>query len=266
MPLIIISRGSEGHGEKVAGKLALKLGYQCICREAVLEESVRGTGTRADLFRAAAEGSSALERMSNGKEKYLAYIRKALLDSLEKDNVVYHGFGAHAFVQGVSHAIKVRINADTDQRLAGEASLEGISAEEALKSLRRREASRLNWYSYLHGIDLADPGQYDLVISMHTMTVDEAVEVIAEAAQSPCFQPTGESARRMRMLCLAARVQLLLADETPFVKVGVEDSDITVSTEGYWKEALNVLDRVEQIIGQDRSCVGIKVRLTIPRS
>ncbi len=265
MPLIIISRGSESHGEKLAGKLALKLGYQCLCRESVLKESEHGAGPRADLFRAAAEGPSVLDRIDNGKEKYLAYVRKALLDSLGKDNAVYHGFAAHTFVQGVSHAIKVRINPNRDQRLAGERGLEGPSAEQALKSLRRGQASHLNWYSYLHGIDLADPSQYDLVISMHTMTVDEAVEVITQAAQRACFQPTEKSRNRMQMLCLAARVQLLLAEETPFVKVEVEDSDITVSTEGYWKEAMKVMNRVEQIVGQDRY-VGIKVILKTPRN
>lgn len=265
MPLIIISRGSESHGEKVAGKLALKLGYQCLCREAVLKEALRGAGPRADLFRAAADGPTALDRMENGKEKYLAHVRKALLDSFEKDNTVYHGFAAHTFVPGVSHALKVRINPDSNQRLAGKTSLEGPGAEQALKGLRRKDPSHLDWYSYLHGIDLADPGQYDLVLSMHTMTVDEAVEVIAEAAKKACFQPTETSGNRMRMLCLAARVQLLLAEESPFIKVAVEDGDITVSTEGYWKEAMKVMNRVEQIIGQDRY-VGIKVILKDPRN
>lgn len=264
MPLILISRGSESHGEKVAGKLALKLGYQCLCRESVMKELPRGAGPRATLFRAAAQGPSALDRMDNGKDKYLAYVRKACLDNLEKDNAVYHGFAAHTFVQGVSHAIKVRINPERNQRLGGETSLEGPDAEQALKSLRRGQPSQLDWHGYLHGINLADPGQYDLVLSMHTMTVDEAVEVIAEAAKRDCFQPTEMSRNRMRMLCLAARVQELLAEETPFVKVGVEEGDITVSTEGYWKEAMKVMNRVEQIVGRDRY-VGIKVILKTPR-
>ncbi|MDR3569524.1 MAG: cytidylate kinase family protein [Syntrophobacteraceae bacterium] len=266
MPLIIISRGSESHGEKVAGKLALKLGYPCLCRESLLKESVRGAGPLADLFRAAAEGRLALDRMDNGREKYLAHVRKALLDSLGKDNAVYHGFAAHTFVQGVSHVVKVRINPDREQRLAGDrGGLKGPGAEQPLKRLRRRQASQLNGYSYLHGIDLADPGQYDLVISMRTMTVDEAVEVIARTAQRACFQPTEKSGDKLQMLCLAARVQLLLAEESPFVKVEVEDGDITVSTEGYWKEAMKVMNRVEQIVGQDRY-VGIKVILKTPRN
>ncbi len=257
MPLIVISRGSERHGEEVAGKLALKLGYRSICRESILKELVDGESPRADLFRAADQGPLALDRMENGREKYLAYIRQALLDSLEKDNAVYHGFAAHAFLQGVSHAIRVRINPERDQ--------EGSSAREAFKTLRQKKAEHLNWYRYLHGIDLADPIQYDLVLSMHTMTVEEAVDVLAEASRRPCFQPTRDSGNRMRMLCLAARVQSLLAEETPFVNVAVEDGDITLSTEGYWKQAMKVMDRVEQILGRNRS-VGIKVRLKAPRN
>lgn len=265
MSLIVISRGSESDGEKVAGKLALKLGYRSICRESVLKELVDGDGPRAELFRAAEQGPLALDRMKNGKEKYLAYIRQALLERLEEDNAVYHGFAAHAFFQGVSHAIKVRINPESDRQFSGERGQEGSSAQQVLKSLRQKKATHLNWYRYLHGIDLTDPFQYDLVISLHTMTVEEAVEVIAEAAQRACFQPTGDSGNRVRMLCLAARVQALLAEETPFVNVAVEDGDITLSTEGYWKQAMKVMDRVEQILGHNRS-VGIKVRLKAPRN
>ncbi|MGC8491715.1 MAG: AAA family ATPase [Syntrophobacteraceae bacterium] len=244
MPLIVISRGSERHGEEVAGKLALKLGYRSICRESVFKDLVDGDGPRADLFRAADHDPLALGRMKNGREKYLAYLRQAFLERFEEDNAVYHGFAAHTFLRGVSHAIRVRINPERDQRLA---------------------PTRLNWYRYLHGIDLTDPLQYDLVISMNTMTVEEAVEVIAEASRRGCFQPTGDSGNRMRMLCLAARVQALLAEETPFVNVAVEDGDITLSTEGYWKQAMKVMDRVEQILGENRS-VGIKVRLKTPRT
>ena len=39
MPIITISRGSYSKGKEVAEKVARKLGYRCIARDAIIETS-----------------------------------------------------------------------------------------------------------------------------------------------------------------------------------------------------------------------------------
>jgi hypothetical protein len=69
-----------------------------------------------------------LERFSHGKEKYLAFIRANILEHLVQDNTIYHGLAGHAFVQGVSHELDVRIRADFEDRI--QRYIEGVKQEE----------------------------------------------------------------------------------------------------------------------------------------
>ena len=52
-------------------------------------------------------GASALQpsifdRLSHGKERYIAYVRAALLKHFRDDNVVYHGMLGHYFLPGIT--------------------------------------------------------------------------------------------------------------------------------------------------------------------
>lgn len=262
MSVITISRGSYSHGKRVAEKVARKLGYECVSREDILKASTHYDVSQIELFRAAHDGPLELGRIAFGKQKYVAHVRKALLDRLGKDNVVYHGFVGHLFVQGVSHVLKVRIVADIERRVQEEMSRKGISATHARKSLEKDDEAHIQWSRYIYGVDMAKSSQYDLVVPMKSKSIDEAVEIISQAAQSPSFQPSPQSRSLMRLLFLAARVQESLIDETPFAKVGVEETDIVVTTRGLWTEGRKMMNRVSRIIDYEKAPVGIRVRLT----
>jgi hypothetical protein len=262
MPVITISRGSYSHGKEVAEKLAMRLGYQCISREIILNASEHFNIPEIVLIRAVHDAPSVLERFMYGREKYLAYVREALLYCLQKDNIIYHGLGGHFFVRGISHVLKVRIIADLKDRVEEEVRREGISAEGARKALMKDDDARRRWSHYIYGIDPLDPSLYDLAIHMKSMTVDETVETISRAVRLPCFQPTPESRNAMRMLFLAAQMQTSLMDEIPSVKVEVEGGEIVVTAKGYWAEGKKLLTRIDQIIDTEKEGVRITLRLT----
>jgi cytidylate kinase len=261
MSVITISRGSYSHGKRVAEQVADKLGYECISREDILRASNHYDVSQIELFRAAHEGPVALRRIAYGKQRYVTHVRKAILDRLGKDNVVYHGFVGHLFVQGVSHVLKVRIVADLEQRVPAEMSRRGISATRARKSLEQDDAAHIHWSRYLSGADMADPKQYDMVLPMKNKSIDEAVEIITRAARGPSFQPTAQSRGAMELLLLAARVQESLMEETPFAKVGIEETDLVVTTRGLWAEGRKMMHIISEIIDYEKAPVGIRVRL-----
>jgi cytidylate kinase len=262
MAVITISRGSYSHGKEVAKKLAQRLGYECVSREIILKASEHFNIPEIKLLRAVHDAPSALNRLTYGKERYVAYVREALLHYLDKDNVVYHGLAGHFFVQGVSHVLKVRIVADLEDRVAEEMRREGTSEEEARKTLLKDDEARHRWSVYLYDIDTTDPSLYDLVIHIHSITTDDAVELIYEAAKLPCFQTTPESQKQMHTLLLAAQVQAALMRDMPSVNVQVENGDIAVITKGYWAEGKKMIALVDQVIDSDQEGVQVKVRLT----
>jgi cytidylate kinase len=208
MSIITVSRGSYNRGKEVAEKLAQKLGYECISREILLEASSEFNVSEIKLIRAIQDAPSILQRLTHQKEKYITFIRAALLRHVQKDNVVYHGLFGHFFLQDIPHVLKVRIVGDLEDRVEDEVKREGLSAEKAREIILRDDEERRKWASTLYGADSWDATLYDLVIHLKTITVEDAVELISQARQLPSFQTTPESQEAIDSLVEAARMEM----------------------------------------------------------
>ena len=208
MSIITISRGSYNRGKEVAEKLAQKLGYKCISREILLEASKEYNVPEIRLIRAIQDAPSILDRLTHNKEKYITYIRTALLKHMQKDNVVYHGLFGHFFLQNIPHVLKVRIVGDLEDRVEDEVKREGISADKAREIIMRDDGERRKWALYLYEADAWDATLYDLVIHLKTISVDDAVDLINHTRQLPGFQTTSESQQAVDSLVEAARLEM----------------------------------------------------------
>ncbi len=229
MSIITFSRGSYSHGKEVAEKVAQKLGYECLSREALLRASKEFNISEIKLARALHDAPSFFERFTFSKEKYVAYIRAALLKEVQKDNVVYHGLAGHFLLQGIPHALKVRIIADPQDRVAEEMRREGLSADAALTKLHKDDEQRRRWSLQLFAVDTWDPILYDQVIRISSMTADDAAELIATAVKFPCFQTTPQSQQVLNDLVLASLVKAALVEEYPAAGVSAAAGKVAVA-------------------------------------
>lgn len=228
MAIITISRGSYSKGKEVAEKVAQSLGYECISRDILLEASEQFNISEIKLVRALHDAPSILERFTYGKERYLAYITAAFLEHMHQDNVVYHGLAGQFLLKGVSHVLKVRIVADLQDRATLEMEREHIGREEALARLSKDDHERRQWSLKLHGVDIWEPLLYDMVLHIHKLRVDNAVDLICRTARLEQFQSTPESHRILHNLLLAAQVRAKLVHDYPMVKVRASDGVVTV--------------------------------------
>ena len=220
MAIITISRGSYSKGREVAEKVADRLNYRVCSRDLLLEASNRFHIPEIKLVRAIHDAPSILERFTHGKQCYLAYIRSALAEQAVDDNLVYHGLAGHLLLKGVPHVLKVRIIADLEDRVVTEMSSKNIPANEARTLLLKDDAERRKWTQSLYGVDPWDASLYDLVIHIHKLTADDAVEFVVQAAGKECFRTTPKSQRKMVDLALACRVKAALVQEDCY-NVGV---------------------------------------------
>ena len=232
MAIITISRGSYSKGKEIAEGVAERLGYDCISRDLLLEASEHFNIPEIKLVRALHDSPSVLDRFHYGKEKYLAFIREAFLEHAQKDNMVYHGLAGHVMVQRVSHVLKVRVLADMEDRVILEAEREGISAEKARRLLRKDDEERRRWMLSLWGKDPWDPSLYDLIIHIHRITVDDAVELICHTVGLQDFQTTPESQKAVDDQLLAAQVKAQLVGELPNCTVWADDGSVHVNVTG----------------------------------
>jgi cytidylate kinase len=260
MAIITISRGSYSRGKEVAEKVAARLGYECISRDILLEASAQFHIPEIKLVRAIHDAPSILERFTHGKERYVSYIRGALLRHVQKDNAVYHGLAGHFFVRDIPHVLKVRIIADLEDRVAEEVKREGISPEEARAFLVKDDEERYRWSYHLYGIDTRDPTLYDLVIHVKTLTADDAVHLIMCALQSPRFHTTDKSQKVLDDLTLAACIQAALVEDFPSVKVDVQNGEVFIEIKGLVDEEKEVKALLQRFANHE---AGIEVKVNV---
>jgi cytidylate kinase len=228
MAIVIISRGSYSKGKEVAEKVAERLGYRCISRDILIEASQEFNVSEIKLIRAIHDAPSIFKALEYGKEKYIAYIKAALLKQLCTDNVVYHGLAGHFFVSGVAHVLKARIVADLEDRLRLEMAREGISYEEAMTLIRKDDEERRKWGRDLYGIDTWDAGLYDLVIHIQRLSTDDAAEIISQTVKKEKFSTTPESRGALNDLALASEVKAALMDVKYDITVQVRDGLVEI--------------------------------------
>jgi cytidylate kinase len=261
MAVITISRGSYSKGKAVAESVARKLGYQCVSRDVLLEASKEYNIPEIKLTRAIHDAPS-IFKGRQGKEKYIAYIRAALLKCFRQDNVVYHGLAGHFFVSGISHVLKVRILADLEDRVREEMQREGISREEALNILKKDDEHRRRWSRDLYGIDTWDAGLYDLVIHIRNLTSDDAAELICQTARLPQFVPTPQSRQAMEDLALAAKVKAALIDVRFDIDVRADGGAVFVQAEASPAVHGELKEQITRIVRAFPEVTSVSVKLS----
>ena len=230
MAIITISRGSYSRGKDVAEKLASTLGYECISRDILLEASEVFNTPEIKLIRALHDAPTVLERFHFGKERFISYVKSALLEHVKRDNIVYHGLAGHYFLQDISHVLKVRIIADMDDRVHEEMKRENISKDKALHILKKDDEERRKWGIQLYGMDTWDSRLYDLVIHIKALTVNDAVRIICDTVNKQTFRSTPESQKHLENLALSAKVQAALVESFPKMTVSADSGHIFISS------------------------------------
>ena len=264
MSIITISRGSSSRGKEVAEKVAEKLGYRCVSREALLDASKEWHIPEIKLIRAIHDAPSVFHRFTYGRDKYIAFIRSAVLKQLQADNAVYHGLAGPFFVTGVSHALKVRIIAELADRIAEEMQQEGVSEEVARTTLLRDDQERRKWTKSLYGVDPWDPTLYDLVIRIHKLTTDDAVDCICQTVKKEQFKTTKESQRLMDDLALASQIKAALVEKNFDVAVLSEYGNVRVYNRGSERVLTKLEEQVKELSSEMKGVNNIEVYTGAP--
>jgi cytidylate kinase len=231
MGIVTISRGSYSRGKEIAQKLSQKLGYECVSREILLKASEDFNVPEIKIIQAIQDAPSVLDRIKYGKKKYIAFIRKALLEHIQKDNVVYHGLAGHFFTQGIPNILKVRITANPNYRINLVMKRENVSKAKARQIIQKIDTERSKWSMQLYGIDTKSPELYDIVLHIDCLNVDGTVDLLYNLSRRPCFQTTTESQKKLKDMLIAAEAYSIIVDKFPDASVKSKDGVITVSVE-----------------------------------
>ena len=262
MSSITISRGSYSHGKEIAEEVAARLKYECVGRDALLDASEIFNIPEIKLVEAIHDAPSILGRFTYGKERYISYIQAALLNKMQKDNIVYHGLAGHFFLKDISHVLKVRIIADLEDRIAYKMKHESrLSREAAQRLLKKDDEERIKWSQYLYGIDTRDASLYDLVLHIKILTVEDAVNIICNTARLEHFQTTPESQQAMKDLVTAASVKAALVPFVPDVNVSCSQGNVQVSFHDRKYSKDSMTGEIEKITRTIKGVEKIEIRV-----
>jgi cytidylate kinase len=212
MAIITISRGCFSHGKEIAEKVSQMLGYECVSREILLEAARHFDVSEQKLLKSLHDAPTALERITHGREKYLSYIRAALLEHVKRDNVVYHGHAGHLLIPEIHHVLKVRVIAEEADRITFLQKKQNMSRHEALTYIRNEDKHRANWTRYLYKTEVGDPGLYDILVNIGRLTIQDACEIICHLAASDTYKATPESQKLIDDLAVSSHVKAALHD------------------------------------------------------
>jgi cytidylate kinase len=211
MQVICISRGTLGRGKELAELVAKKLGFACLSREELIEAAIAEGIQVGKLEMAMLKPQAFTERMAVDKEHYLAFCRAHLCERAAAGNLVYHGRTGHLLLPGISHVLRVRVVSDVEDRIRAVQDRMGLDRKKALGYVEDVDADRSRWVKSMYGVSLDDVVNYDLIVNLQQMSLENSASAMTSIAQLPDFQMTPASRNAMLDLQLGANARLALA-------------------------------------------------------
>ena len=214
MQIICISRGSFGYGNELAEKLASKLGYECIAREN-LTDSATDEGIPVGKIEATILKRRPIsEALAVQVELMKAFISARICERALEKEVVYHGRTGHLVLPGISHVLRIRAIANSEERINMTLRrMPSLSREKAKLYNDQVDEDRRRWVRTLYNVDWEDPSLYDITINSLNMTVDNSASALVSVAQLPDFRETPASSQALKDTFLAARCRLAIGKD-----------------------------------------------------
>ena len=217
MPLITISRGSFSGGAQLADELHKRLGWKVLSQE---ETSTAGATayrmTEQELFRGLYLPANFYERFTHRKTRYLLATQATVTGLLPDGNGIYHGLAGQFLFQDLCNAFKVRIVAPMDFRVETAMHRLSLTREEAIRHIRDADEHRGRWGRQIFNADVKDPALYDLVVSLESVSIETAADMIAEIMNNDDNRPTPQCVEDYQDFMIERRVRAEMFFNSPF--------------------------------------------------
>ncbi len=253
MAIISLFSGTHCHADEITQQMADRLGYPVVT-DRVLEEAARRFGVSADKLRDSLRGTSSfLGKLIHDRDQHIAYVRVVVAEFVQSDNVIISGCPSHLIPRTIAHDLRVLIIANHDYRVAQARAQDSLSEKDAVKAIRDNDKENVACTDYLFGKSPYDESLYDLVLPMHELSVDGAVETIVDQVGSEPVQTSDRSRAAAHDFILSSQVALKLAEEGLSADVHAEGGNVILSVNknvvrlGHYRESLKKV--AEQVPG-----------------
>ncbi|MCJ7830191.1 MAG: cytidylate kinase-like family protein [Desulfobacterales bacterium] len=256
MFIIAISADSYCMGEEIGEEVSRKMDYPFLGAELVAAAAGAFNVPEAPLKQALTKTPSLLERFTGRTQRHIAYLEATLCEHMLGDDLVYLGLLGFPLLQSVAHVLKVRITANTEDRLRRGAIRENLAQEDVSSRIHQSDEQCRKWFTALYGLDVTRSALFDLVINVGRMEPqdrEDAVETITTTVRHKKFQPTTYSLNCMKNIAMSCRVRAALIESHADVSVKSNQGTVYVFSKSLnpkkQKEILSFKDRVMKMEG-----------------
>lgn len=268
MAIITISRDTFTGGQKMAERIAERLGYRCLSGGEVLTGAARQFGIAEEkLYEVLMKKPGGVERVVGNtveRFRYLACIRAALCKEAHGDNIVYHGHAGHLLLMGVDHLIKVKVVTSMESRITTAMERNNMDRQAATELIQRTDKDRAIWTKFLYHVNRDDSSLYDLVFNLDHVDMENACDTVCRTAGMKEYQATPESQKVMDDLVLGSNVRATIATHKEIMdgNLRVEANQNTVTIWGTVGSLVDA-DRVRMVAWEVPGVEGIDSRMRV---
>ena len=111
-------------------------------------------------------------------DQVMAFFREVIENLWKRDNVVIIGRGGQKILANKPNTVHVRFIGLVEERCKTVMAEENLSADEALKKLKRIDAQRIAYFKHYHEGSLENPKLYHLVVNTSFVPSEQAVQAV----------------------------------------------------------------------------------------
>jgi len=179
MAIVTVSRELAALGDETAQEVAKFLGYRLVDKDA-LEKRIQSYGIKAKKFKKYDERKpSFFAALSQDRDEYLHYLRKAIFAEVEQGNCVLVGRGANIILKSIPALISLFMSARPEVRAERVKSHFRCDERRAWQIIERSDRDRIGFHRYFFDIDWKYPGNYHLSFNTGIFTPRDCAEIVS---------------------------------------------------------------------------------------
>ncbi|MGD8353971.1 MAG: cytidylate kinase family protein [Pseudomonadota bacterium] len=208
MAILTIGRESGAGGEEIAMKVAEKLGYEFVARQAIFDEIREVGGQWAKWGEEMDDHKPSMwEKFDQSFAGFVALKESIMFQHATKNNVVLMGRGGNWMLSGVPYALRVRIMAPMDKRVENIVRKDAIDKQSARKMLAEADEERSAYLKAIYHKDWSKAKYYDVVFDTGKLSEDEVVDMIIIELKARDAKFTPEAEEKLAQTALASKVK-----------------------------------------------------------
>ncbi len=217
MAILTISRDTGSGGSEIGRLVAKTAGYRLVERETILAR-VKEAGHKWDKWSEGMDEHAPRlwERYDWSYRGFVAMMQSAIIDEALSNRVVIMGRGGNFLLKGVPFALRARIVAGMEARIARVSRREDIDEDSARRFIERTDRERAGFLLTAYGKDGKDPLDYDLVLDTTGVEIEPIATRIIECLSRNDLMENEQALKELQMKGLACAIKAHLFTCLPF--------------------------------------------------